>query len=123
MHRLVLGLDSSGRVLGNRVRPHVNSKGKIPSVGGSEEGGTLDAASLRTELYWPKMLSKRNTTFVTKSRREQSLHNHVINSILWLEKTFYSCMLFSWEMRTVLMLLIMLLVSFDNNDSVTAIVV
>ena len=39
---------SSIRVLGNGVRTHVNSKGKIPSTRDSEEGGTHDAASCRT---------------------------------------------------------------------------
>ena len=36
---------SSERVSGNEVRTHINSKGKIPSTGGSEEGGTRIAAS------------------------------------------------------------------------------
>ena len=50
MHRLDLGLyvQSSERVLGNGVRTHVNSKGKIPSTGGSEADRTRDAASRRT---------------------------------------------------------------------------
>ena len=39
---------SSKRVLWNGVRTHVNSKGKIPSTGGSEEARTCDAASRRT---------------------------------------------------------------------------
>ena len=46
---------SSKRVLGNGVRTHVNSNGKIPSTGGSEEGRTPDAASRRTASpthYW-----------------------------------------------------------------------
>ena len=34
--------------LGNGVRTHVNSKKKIPSTRGSEEGGTPDTASCRT---------------------------------------------------------------------------
>ena len=38
------------RVLGNRVRTHVNSKGKIPSARGSEEGRTPDAASHRVSI-------------------------------------------------------------------------
>ena len=36
------------RVLENGVRPHVNSKEKIPSTGGSEKGWTRSAASCRT---------------------------------------------------------------------------
>ena len=40
---------SSERVLGNGVRTHVNSEGKLHSAGGSEEGRTCDAASRRTE--------------------------------------------------------------------------
>ena len=38
----------SERVIGNGVRTHVNSKGKIPSTGGSEKGRTCDAVSHRT---------------------------------------------------------------------------
>ena len=41
---------------GNGVRTHVNSKGKIPSTGGSEEGWTHDAASsgqrAQHTTYW-----------------------------------------------------------------------
>ena len=33
---------------GNGVKTHVNSKGKIPSIGGSEEGQTHDAALCKT---------------------------------------------------------------------------
>ena len=36
------------RVLGNGVRTHVNSKGKIPSTGGQEQDRTRDATSCRT---------------------------------------------------------------------------
>ena len=39
---------SSERVLGNGVRTHANSQGKNPRTGGSELGGTRDAASHRT---------------------------------------------------------------------------
>ena len=39
---------SCERDLGNGVRSHANSKGKIPSTRGPEEGGTHDAASRRT---------------------------------------------------------------------------
>ena len=39
---------SSERVWGNGVRTHVNSKGKVPSTGGSEEDRTHDPASSRT---------------------------------------------------------------------------
>ena len=49
MYRLDLGLYSHMKeFLGNGVRTHVNSKGKIPSTGGSEEGRTHDAASRKT---------------------------------------------------------------------------
>ena len=47
MHRLDFIL-SSKRGLGNGVRTHVNSKGKILSTGGTEEGRILDFASCRT---------------------------------------------------------------------------
>ena len=50
--RIVL---SSKSFSGNVVRIHVNSKGKIPSTGGSEEDVTRDAASCRTVSpthYW-----------------------------------------------------------------------
>ena len=39
---------SSKRVLGNGVRTNVNCKGKIPSTGGTEQGGTCDGVSHRT---------------------------------------------------------------------------
>ena len=39
---------SSERVVGNGVRTHANTKGKIPSTGGPEQDGTRDAASRRT---------------------------------------------------------------------------
>ena len=46
VHRLDLGLYFHPKEFwGNGVRTHVNSKGKIPSTGGSEEDGTRDAAS------------------------------------------------------------------------------
>ena len=49
VHRLDLGLDSHPKGFwGNGVRTHLNSKGKIPSTGGSEEIRTRDAASRRT---------------------------------------------------------------------------
>ena len=40
VHRVDLSLYShrSERTLGNRVRNHAGSKGKIPSTGGSEDG-------------------------------------------------------------------------------------
>ena len=40
-----LSMFSSEKVLGNGVRTHVNSKGKIPSTGSSEQDRTCDAAS------------------------------------------------------------------------------
>ena len=44
-----LGLYSRPKeFLRNAARTHVNSMGKIPSTGGSEDGRTRDAASLRT---------------------------------------------------------------------------
>ena len=47
VHRPDLGLYSHPKEFwGNGVRTHVDSKGKIPSMGGSEEGQTCDAASL-----------------------------------------------------------------------------
>ena len=49
MHRLDLSLYSHLKEFGgNGVRTHVNSKGKIPSPRGSEEGNTRDAASPMT---------------------------------------------------------------------------
>ena len=49
VHRLDLGLYSHPKeLLGNGVRADVNSKGKIPSTGGSRESRTCDAASRRT---------------------------------------------------------------------------
>ena len=48
-HRLDLGIYSHLKeFLGNWVRTHVNSKGKIPSTGSSEEVWTRNAASRRT---------------------------------------------------------------------------
>ena len=44
VHRLDLGLHFHPKELGDGVRTHVNSEGKIPS----EKGGTRDAASRRT---------------------------------------------------------------------------
>ena len=44
----ISGFHHSWWVLGNRVRTHVNSKGKIPSTEGSEQDWTCDAASCRT---------------------------------------------------------------------------
>ena len=49
VHRLDLDLYSySKEFWGNGVRNHVNSKGKIPCTGGSEEVWTHDAASHRS---------------------------------------------------------------------------
>ena len=46
VHRLDLSLHSHpNEFLGNGVRTHVDSKGKIPCIGGLEEGQTRDAAS------------------------------------------------------------------------------
>ena len=50
VHRLDLGLYSHPKeFLGNGVRTHVISKGKIPSTGGSEEGQTRNTASRRQQ--------------------------------------------------------------------------
>ena len=65
VHRLDLGLYSHPKEFrGNGVRNYVNSKGPIPSTGGSEEVGTRDAASRRTanatlltELFQPPLLT------------------------------------------------------------------
>ena len=43
-----ISLYSHPRLLGNGVRSHVNSKGEIPSTGGSEEGWIHNTASRRT---------------------------------------------------------------------------
>ena len=49
VHRLDLSLYSHSKEFGgNGVRSHVNSKGKIPTTGCSEEDWTHDAASRRT---------------------------------------------------------------------------
>ena len=49
VHGLDLGLYSHPKDFGgNGVRNHVNSKGKIPSTGGSEEGRTHNTASRTT---------------------------------------------------------------------------
>ena len=45
--------------IGNRVRTHVNSKGKKKSTRGSEGGGTRDVASRRTSCIWPVHEVKR----------------------------------------------------------------
>ena len=49
---------SSERVLGNEVRTHVNSEGRILSTGGSEEGGTHLVWSHRAH----PLLASVNTT-------------------------------------------------------------
>ena len=59
VHRLDLSLYShpkEGVFLRKGVRTHVNSKGKIPSTGHSEEGQTCDAASLRVSYSGPRKL-------------------------------------------------------------------
>ena len=49
VHRLDLGLYSHPKESGgNGARNHVNSKGKIPSTGGSEEVRTCNTVSHRT---------------------------------------------------------------------------
>ena len=60
----------SERVFGNRVRTYVNSKGKIWSTNGSEEGGTCDSAITQdsepntppTELFRPQ--NKLQTVYI-----------------------------------------------------------
>ena len=44
VHRLDLGLYSHPKGFNRMESTHVNSKRKIPSTGGSEEGGTQDAS-------------------------------------------------------------------------------
>ena len=51
VHRLDFSLYSHPKKFGgggDGVRTHINSKGKIPSTGGSEEGRTRDAVLHRT---------------------------------------------------------------------------
>ena len=49
VHRLDLGLYSHPKEFwGNGVRTHVNSKGKFPSTGASEQDQTHDSTSRRT---------------------------------------------------------------------------
>ena len=49
VHRLHLGFYSHPKeFLGNGVRTHFTSMGKIPSTGGSEQGRTRNTASCRT---------------------------------------------------------------------------
>ena len=54
--------------MGNGARAHVNSKGKIPSTGGSEEGQTRAAASCRTASPTHYQLSYSGPIFFTQSR-------------------------------------------------------
>ena len=71
---------SSERVMGNEVGTNVNSKGKIPSTGGSEEGRTRDAASRRAaspthyrlSYFGPKLRKQDTTTTTTPSVRSSS---------------------------------------------------
>ena len=59
---------SSERVLGNGVRIHISSKGKMPAMGGSEEGPTMQDSepnTLPTEPFW-LVINYRN--FRTTSR-------------------------------------------------------
>ena len=74
MHKLDLGLYFHPKeFLGNGVRTHVNSKGKIPATGGSEEGGTCDACIMQD--------SKPNTLPAELFQPNQGLFN--INSLLF----------------------------------------
>ena len=71
VHRLDLGLYSHLKeFLGNGVINHVNSKGKIPSTGGSEKGQTRDAALRRT----PTLRTRTGHTFLFG--RPQILQGH-----------------------------------------------
>ena len=59
LHRLDLSLYSHLKeFLGNGVRIHVNSKGKIPSTGGSEDQShnmqDSEPNTLPTEPFWPQ---------------------------------------------------------------------
>ena len=60
---------SSEGVLGRGVRIHVNSKGKIPSTGGSEEVWTCDTASCRTACPTHYPLSYSSPSFTTDKTR------------------------------------------------------
>ena len=73
VHRLDLGLYfHPNEFLGNGVRTHVNSKGNIPSTGGSEEGGTCDTASSRTEspTHYPLSYCGPNPRHCIRQDRE-----------------------------------------------------
>ena len=82
---------SSERVLGNGVKNHINSKRKIPSAGGLEEGRTRDAASCRTASWLTDHQSfvSLNTehlpfSFISKLHRIFVLGNACVRSALHL---------------------------------------
>ena len=64
-------------LLGNGVRTHVNSKGKIPSTGGSEEDRTCDTASRRTTRpthYQPSYSGPQKVGFKPHVSHSQGRH-------------------------------------------------
>ena len=63
VHRLDLGLYSHPKVLGNGVRTHVNSKGKVPSTRRSEEARTYATASHTTASPTHYQLSYSSPAF------------------------------------------------------------
>ena len=68
VHRLDLDLYSHQKEFwGNGVRIHVNSKGKIPSTGRSEECRTYDTASHRTVSPTHYQLSCSDPFVLTKT--------------------------------------------------------
>ena len=77
VYRLDLGLYSRPKEFGgNGVRTHVNSKGKIPSTGGSEQDRTRDAASCRTVSPTHYQLSYSGPGL----RTEFAVTCHLVNS-------------------------------------------
>ena len=65
---------SSKRVLGNGDRTHVNSKGKIPSTGSSEEDQTDNAASCRTASPTHYQLSYSSPLAISENMSDVTRH-------------------------------------------------
>ena len=87
VHWLDLGLYSHPKEFwGNEVRTHVNSKGKIPSTGSSEEGRPCDAALHRTASPTHYRLSYSGPLFSLTVRRTTLELSCLLHSTL-----FYSC--------------------------------
>ena len=78
VHRLGLSLYAHPKeFVGNGVKTHVNSKGKIPSTGGSEEGWTCDSASCRTENPTHSWLSYSSPDCnSTKNEEKEQISNN-----------------------------------------------